>query len=561
MLKKLIAIPLALGMSFSGTVFADYLQKAEFTSDLKVKVEGSAADAAGKKAAVLIYPSDANLSLLGSASTPADIFATVDYWRETTIGEDGSFGFEVLFDDKEKGYRDIKLSVDGTEEIYEKAVYVVKESDITKFIDDINFQKSSDLDFEVCILDGLPIIAQEDCAYAKDESVRSGVAKQLISVRDFMYDGKLQNLDDVRAALNMALMINDMATAESADDIYTAIDNYSESSLLVKECFMAYYDDYKAECAKALLASEDPDAKIVYNTIGEVLILTAVSEVSNHNEITGIINDSNDFLNLNLKKYNALKDKSSVNKALIKKTSSLETFKSAFEELVDDASDSGNKGSGSGGGGGGKVSSSPSNSGGVVGNVTFENTPGTQIVSKEYFNDLAGYDWAKSGINYLAEHGIVSGVGEGRFEPSRYVTREEFVKMIVGAFSYTDSTATSSFADITPDDWCYSYVSSAYQKGYINGVTDTLFGKGSTIKRQDAAVILARITGRYASGTAKFADLADVSDYALDAVSLMWEMKVINGNEKGEFLPQESLTRAECAKVIYGLLQQSGEVK
>ena len=58
-----------------------------------------------------------------------------------------------------------------------------------------------------------------------------------------------------------------------------------------------------------------------------------------------------------------------------------------------------------------------------------------------------------------------------------------------------------------------------------------------------------------------FADISDVSDYALEAVNLMKENNIINGNEQNKFLPHDSLSRAECAKMIYALYTKIGGVK
>ena len=51
------------------------------------------------------------------------------------------------------------------------------------------------------------------------------------------------------------------------------------------------------------------------------------------------------------------------------------------------------------------------------------------------------------------------------------------------------------------------------------------------------------------------ADEETVSDYAKDAVLLLYSAGIINGNPDGAFLPQANATRAEAAKIVAGLLQ------
>lgn len=560
MIKKLISVPLALGMCFQGTVCADFLKSAEFTSDLKISIVGEAPDMAGKKASVMIYPSGSDLSALSGVTTPSEFLTIADYYRQLNISDDGSFGCEVLFDDKEMGYRDIKLVVDGVSEVYEKAVYVVTQNDINTFISTLNSWKTqSDADVTYLVLN-LPIIAEEESRFAQNESGRSDVAKELVNVRKELYGGSFSSLEEIRAAFNMAQLVFEVGQSSDETEIKDIITFYSALSGPDRQCYMKFYDKCDDEVAASIADADKPDTGEFCEIVGETITLTLVKNVSNHNEIEDILNDLNDFLELDLDGYNALKDKSTVNKGLMKKTGSLKEFKSAFEDLMDDADNPPPKKSQSSGGGGGGI-----------GNVSFEqkdtpaqttpskdNTPSSDADSKVYFDDLDGFDWAKESINSLASLGIVSGVGNGKFEPSRLVSREEFVKMIVEAFSEGDETAENPFDDIADDDWCRTYVATAFKKGFVNGVSQSTFGRGTGIKRQDAAVILSRIVGGEASVSADFKDASDISDYAKDAVNLMWELGVIKGNENGEFLPNNSLTRAECAKIINSLLMQIG---
>ena len=559
MIKKIAAISAMLGLCLSSSAYAGYIDKAEFTSDLKIVIEGNVADSSGDAVTLLIYPNGADLSSLGSASDSSQLFSTVDYYRQLRISDDGSFGCEVLFDDKEKGYRDIKVTVNGESEVYEKAVYVVTQNDINSLINTLNSRTDADEAFCTYILENLPIIAEEESEYATNEAIRMQTSKNILAARDFMYDGEFKTTADIKAALNMALLTTLSDLAKEKAGIEVLIEKYKTLSTLDKASFMKYYDACKNEAIGVIYSAEDLNVKDFYNTLGEAVVLSMVENVSNHNEISGILKDVNDFLKLDLSVYEKLADKSSVNKGIMKETSSLADFKAAFESLVDDAYYNSNKRPSSSGGssGGGSFGGGSS---GVIGNVSVNNPESQPNAPREYFNDIADFEWAKKSINSLAQLGIVSGVGNGRFEPSRSVTREEFVKMIVEAFSQKDEEAVCDFADITEKDWCYTYVATAVAKGFVNGTDASSFGKGQEIKRQDAALILSRITGRKAATAAHFGDMDNISDYALDAVNLMAELGVINGNENGDFKPHNSLTRAECAKVICELMNRIGEV-
>ena len=174
------------------------------------------------------------------------------------------------------------------------------------------------------------------------------------------------------------------------------------------------------------------------------------------------------------------------------------------------------------------------------------------------FEDLAGYEWAQEAIETLAEQHFISGVGDNTFEPARQITREEFVKILTSAFALVDSSAACSFEDVSPDAWYYTYVASAVESGIVSGKSPTVFGTGAYITREEIAALLVRVADRQSillsEGEEKeFTDSDEIAGYAQDAVSRLASAGIINGRDDGRFAPQETATRAEAARLIYGL--------
>ena len=58
-----------------------------------------------------------------------------------------------------------------------------------------------------------------------------------------------------------------------------------------------------------------------------------------------------------------------------------------------------------------------------------------------------------------------------------------------------------------------------------------------------------------------FTDESEISDYAKEAVSYLASAGIINGMGDGTFAPAGTVTRAQAAKVVYGLLNLVGGVK
>ncbi len=177
------------------------------------------------------------------------------------------------------------------------------------------------------------------------------------------------------------------------------------------------------------------------------------------------------------------------------------------------------------------------------------------------FSDLGEAEWAREAIEALAKDGIVDGVSDGVFAPNDNITREAFVKIIVGALGLTDEGATASFTDVAADAWYAPFIASASAAGIVNGNPDGTFGVGQNITRQEMVTIAyraANIAGVALDAVNEpqaFADASEIADWASTAVQAMQTANVVNGMEDGRFAPNENTTRAQAAKIIYSLVQ------
>ena len=206
-----------------------------------------------------------------------------------------------------------------------------------------------------------------------------------------------------------------------------------------------------------------------------------------------------------------------------------------------------------GGGGGGGGSAKPSQKEETV-------TPdGSENITAEKFADVNKEHWAYHSIVYLADKGILKGRGDGGFSPDDTVKREEFVKILVLAKNLNVIKAECSFSDVDENSWYFGYIAAAVQSGIISGISETEFGSGLTVSREDAAVMISRALGT-ASGNNNqenvFTDSADISSYAKDAVNRLYNDNVISGMGDGSFMPKKMLTRAEAAQLIFKALYE-----
>ena len=136
------------------------------------------------------------------------------------------------------------------------------------------------------------------------------------------------------------------------------------------------------------------------------------------------------------------------------------------------------------------------------------------------------------------------------------MTREEFVKILVLAMDLADDSPCENFSDVDEQAWYAPYITSAVNKGVINGQGEGIFGVGQIVTRQDMAVMLYRTIVKKDAheSSSEFSDIDTVSEYAKEAVKYMNATGILNGYEDGTFRPFNPVTRAETAVAVSGML-------
>lgn len=255
--------------------------------------------------------------------------------------------------------------------------------------------------------------------------------------------------------------------------------------------------------------------------------------------------------------------KTVVGDALVKsiaksKVGNMTELNSLFAAAISEASNTkpGNTGGSTGSAGSGATS-------GKGGITTIPNGSKTDInkltepVNEVNLTDMDSASWAKEAVEALAKRGIVSGYDDGTFRPNNGVKREEFIKMLSSAIGMSSVNAKCSYEDVPEDAWYYPYVSFCTEKNIVHGISETKFGTGMEITRQDMATIIYRAAGTAGKSLGSvrtykpFDDENEIGNYALEAVRTLYSAGKISGVSDALFLPNNVCTRAQVAKVIY----------
>lgn len=180
------------------------------------------------------------------------------------------------------------------------------------------------------------------------------------------------------------------------------------------------------------------------------------------------------------------------------------------------------------------------------------------FVTPKTYTDVAGH-WSQSAVELLSARGILAGTGAGLFEPDRSVSRGELAKMVVSLLGLQPVTpATPSFSDVPSDAWYFSAVETAVRAGAFRGYGDGTFRPDEALTREQLAAVTMKIARleRPTTVDLPFADAAQVSGWAAEAVAAAYEHGLMRGVSATEFAPQGLVTRAQAAMLCYRLAER-----
>ncbi|WP_258360847.1 S-layer homology domain-containing protein [Moorella sulfitireducens] len=182
------------------------------------------------------------------------------------------------------------------------------------------------------------------------------------------------------------------------------------------------------------------------------------------------------------------------------------------------------------------------------------------------FADLAGH-WAARDVEIMAARHIAAGVGEGRFEPDRAISRAEFTSLLQRVLELPAQGTAVIFKDVPPDAWYASPVAAAVRAGLVHGFDDKTFKPNSPITRAEMAAMLQNAMtikglavqqepGAVEDVLQEYKDQADVPSWARPAMVAVVTAGIIGGRDGG-LAPRERATRAEAVVMLKRLVDKA----
>ncbi len=358
-------------------------------------------------------------------------------------------------------------------------------------------------------------------------------------------------LDDYRKEFVKAFAPKAISSAKTDDEAKELlIDNAQKLELAENEKYIEFgqLDETIQNAVMNRVRGEAlSDTDDIISVLEKALFLEEIRNAASVTDVNKAIKSNKKLFSSAMDNYFAVTNTYNYDKDIKGKNyDSIADFEEGVKGIMNSGSSSGNGGS-SGGSGNNLITMPQAN---VSADVSI-------------FNDLVSAEWARVAIEALAEKGIVSGRGDKRYCPDDYVTREEFVKMLVGAFEIS-ADGDVPFADVSKDAWYYNYIRAAYNSGMVNGISDNMFGTGANITRQDMAVLVYRFLKKDielpTDGILGFDDKIEISEYAREAIGALRETGIVSGVGENMYVPKDNCTRAQVAYIIYKALKYSGKM-
>ena len=490
------------------------------------------------------------------------------YFFGDSAGSDGNFEFSYIMDPEveSSGTYIVHLGGAGLTDITDEYLFINKE-DSSQIISDM----SGALDIAESDISDIALLCGIDFTEGYNDLSETGQASVCKALENRTYTV----LGDIKRAFDLGVAIQTLNEADDEDGAILieqlaekiGFDISEDSKFALVTTLKS--DVYSAVAGKGFSLRESTETVTAFNKAVYIALLNEI-DTSNREELWTYAEECIDagYITISLDEYSeaeigAVKRAKIMAKVIDLKNSNkfetLEDLEKAFEKAADEVLTPPKKSSG--GGGSGKVQNTV-----FKDKVNTDSVVPPKVSSPEktpMFNDLDGVEWATESIEYLTKKNVLSGVGDGKFEPNRAITREEFVKILVEALNVPVEQTDRTFADVSKDAWYYDCVMRAYANGLILGVDYDNFGVGVPITREQLCTMIYRAMNlrnlkvETDESLPNIADYEEISDYATDAVNSLYRANIVNGVGDSEFAPGGVATRAMAAKVVYEVLRRS----
>ncbi|MFD1736824.1 S8 family serine peptidase [Bacillus salitolerans] len=172
------------------------------------------------------------------------------------------------------------------------------------------------------------------------------------------------------------------------------------------------------------------------------------------------------------------------------------------------------------------------------------------------YKDVSASHWASEEISFLSRLGVVDGYDNGSFGANDHVKRSDAIEWIVNALGLdTENRPDPGFSDVSASHPAYKAIAAAKAEGIISG-SNGKFMPDNSLSRAQMAKILSVAFDLQAGYDAKFSDVP-TSHWAAAYINSLAAENVTTGKGDGSYAPNESTNRAQLAVFLARVLEDS----
>ena len=195
---------------------------------------------------------------------------------------------------------------------------------------------------------------------------------------------------------------------------------------------------------------------------------------------------------------------------------------------------------------------------GVKVEATFYCT-GSELCPTHHLSDVLVKAWYHDAVDYVVEHGIMTGTSATTFEPNTTLSRAMVAQILYNLEGQPDISEENlgyPYSDVDAEVWYGDAVYWARLNGVATGYENNTFQPNQAVTREELAQVLynyaqyKKITLPALGDLSKFPDGDKVSPWARTAMKWATGLGVINGYEDSTLEPGGDSTRAQAASIL-----------
>ena len=174
------------------------------------------------------------------------------------------------------------------------------------------------------------------------------------------------------------------------------------------------------------------------------------------------------------------------------------------------------------------------------------------------YTDVPADTWYTDAVYAAREAGTMLGMSDKIFAPDAQLSRAQVAQILYNRAGRPAHSDAQAFADVDKDAWFYDAVQWAAENGVASGMGNKKFAPNEAVTREQLAQFLYAEAGTpAASGTLDFVDANTVSGWATPAVTWAVQNHVISGDKQSDgtllLNPRGNTTRAQTAVMLNNL--------